>query len=147
MSIEERFWDKVEKTSDCWLWKGKKERNGYGRFKCKGKMQNAHRLSWLLSGKTIPDKYVIRHKCRNKHCVNPDHLETGTNAENSADMIRDGTSLRGSKNPSVKLNEEQVREIRARENEKGVDLAKEFGVTKSAISMIILRRSWNWLTD
>jgi hypothetical protein len=144
---EERFWNKVNKTSECWLWTACKHKDGYGTFKYEGTQQLAHRFSWLLSGNIIPEGLVIRHKCRNRHCVNPEHLETGTLAENNADMIRDGTSTRGIKHPSVKLTEEQVRQIRARATENQTELAKEFGVNPCTISHIILRRTWNWLPD
>ena len=143
--VEERFWDKIDMTDSCWLWNALKDKDGYGKFKYEGRMQKAHRVSWLLSGQTIPEGLLIRHKCRNRHCVNPEHLETGTLAENSADMIRDGTSTRGIKNPSAKLTEEQVRQIRARATENQRELAKEFGVIPQTISRIILRKRWNWL--
>ena len=110
-----------------------------------GRAVGAHKIAWLLTNHTIPDGHIIRHKCRNRHCVNPEHLETGTVAENNADKIRDGTSNRGIKNPSVKLTEEQVRQIRARIGENQRVLAEEYGVTQKTISHIILRTSWAWL--
>ena len=143
--MEDRFWDKVDKTETCWLWTGCKNSHGYGQIKVSGQMQHAHRVSWILSGNTIPEGHVIRHKCRSKNCVNPEHLETGTHAENMADMIRDGTSLRGVKNPKVKLTEEQVRQIRARAGETQRLLAEEYGVKPHTISQIINRTTWSWL--
>jgi len=143
--MEERFWDKVDKTETCWLWTARKNRGGYGQFRVNGQIHTAHRVSWILSGRTIPEGHVIRHKCRNKHCVNPDHLETGTQAENEADKIRDGTSNRGIKHPKAKLTEEQVRQIRASADETQKCLAEEFGVSQTAISLIIQRKNWSWL--
>ena len=145
--IEERFWSKVDKGGECWLWSASKNKDGYGQFRYEGTVQRAHRFSWLLSGQTIPEGNVLRHKCRNTHCVNPEHLETGTIAENNADRIRDGTSTRGTKSPTAKLTEDQVKQIRARATESRVELAKEFGVCHQLISNIILRKIWNWLTD
>ena len=144
--MEDRFWSKVDKTETCWLWTAHRS-NGYGQFGINGKMRKAHRVSWLLSNRSIPEGHVIRHKCRNKHCVNPEHLETGTQAENVADMIRDGTSTRGIKHPAVKLTEEQVHEIRARATESQILLAEEYGVSNRAISQIILRQTWAWLKE
>jgi DNA-binding transcriptional regulator YiaG len=140
--MEERFWSKVDKTESCWLWTAYRNPEGYGRFGVNGKIKKAHHVSWLLTNHTIPEGNVIRHKCRNKHCVNPEHLETGTVAENNADMIRDGTSLRGIKNPTAKLTEEQVRQIRARAAENQQVLAEEYGVCSETISKIILRKRW-----
>jgi hypothetical protein len=145
IEMEERFWSKVDKTETCWLWTGSKRKDGYGRFKVNGQMQLPHRVAWILSGKTIPEGHVIRHKCLNKNCVNPEHLETGTVAENNADKIRDGTTNRGIKNPKVKLTEEQVREIRVRVDETQTFLAEEYGVCDMTIWRIINRKRWAWL--
>ena len=87
----------------------------------------------------------MRHKCRNKHCVNPEHLETGTPAENIADRIRDGTSNRGIRSARAKLTEEQVRQIRERAGENQRGLAEEYGVNSRTISDIIHRKHWAWL--
>ena len=143
--MEERFWGYVDKTETCWLWTGSKRRHGYGQFNLNYSNRLAHQISWLLTNRTIPEGHVLRHKCRNKHCVNPEHLETGTQAENMADMIRDGTSNRGIKHPKAKLAEEQVRQIRVRAGENQRLLGEEFGVHQRTISSIILRKSWAWL--
>jgi hypothetical protein len=142
--MEDRFWSKVDKTETCWLWTGWKS-HGYGMFIVNGRRQLCHRVSWILSGKTIPEGHVIRHKCLNKNCVNPGHLETGTVAENNADMIRDGTSTRGIKHPSAKLTEEQVRQIRVRADKTQTLLAEEYGVSYQTIWNIIHRKKWAWL--
>jgi hypothetical protein len=138
---KERFWKRVEKTESCWLWTGCCV-NGYGQLRINRKIYLSHRVSWFLAGNTIPDGYIIRHKCRSKSCCNPEHLETGTHAENMADKIRDGTSTRGERSKTAKLTSAQVLEIRAREGERYVDLAEEFDVTKGTISNIIHRQAW-----
>ena len=139
---KKRFWDKVDKTDSCWLWTGSMNTYGYGQVKLNCKNYQAHRVSWFLIGSTIPEGHVIRHKCRDRKCVNPEHLETGTQAENMADMIRDGTSNIGEKNPCVKLTEAQVLEIRKRSTENQYRLAEEYGVARANISYIIHRRTW-----
>lgn len=90
-TVEERFFVKINKTDSCWLWEGHLDKGGYGHFSFNRKTIRAHRVSWLLAGNIIPDGHLIRHKCRNRHCVNPEHLETGTYKDNLNDMIRDGT--------------------------------------------------------
>ena len=140
--MDERFWSKVDKTESCWLWTASRNPDGYGQFQLNGRAVGAHKIAWLLTNHIIPDGHVIRHKCRNKHCVNPEHLETGTQAENMADKIRDGTSNRGIKHPKAKLTEEQVRQIRARAGESRTVLAEEYGVHIMTISHIILRKRW-----
>lgn len=89
--IDVRFWAKVEKSDCCWNWTGKPN-NGYGMIgDTSGKMIYAHRFSWELhNGSKVPSGLVVRHKCDNKMCVNPDHLEIGTQKDNIADMINRG---------------------------------------------------------
>jgi len=142
---EERFWSKVNKegAEGCWEWLGNKCK-GYGRYWYNGKDIQAHRYSWILHNGLIPEGLLVRHKCREK-CVNPEHLELGTNKDNANDKIRDGTSLRGIKNSHNKLIPEQVKEIRARATESQKDLAIEFGVNRTTINSIILRKAWAWL--
>jgi DNA-binding transcriptional regulator YiaG len=140
--MEKRFWGHVDKTEACWLWTASRSAYGHGQFGVNGKKRYAHQVSWLLTNHIIPEGHVIRHKCRNKHCVNPEHLETGTQAENMADKIRDGTSTKGIKHPKAKLTEEQVRQIRARVGEKQRVLAEEYGVSRETISLISSRKVW-----
>jgi HNH endonuclease len=89
-----RFWDKVNKTNNCWLWQGaltKKSRSGvggYGVFFLDGKTTYTHRFIYESFKGIIKKGYVIDHLCRDRGCVNPDHLEAVTTQEN----IKRGTS-------------------------------------------------------
>lgn len=80
----ERFEKYVEKTDSCWNWTGRVSVNGYGSssvsWRRLGKL--AHRTAYKIYVGTIPDGLQIDHLCRNRKCVNPDHLEPVTYIEN-----------------------------------------------------------------
>lgn len=78
-----RFWKKVNKTDTCWLWTGYIGPLGYGRFYMDSRTLQAHRASFILSGRQIPHGLDLDHLCRVRSCVRPDHLEPVTRGENS----------------------------------------------------------------
>ena len=144
---KERFWARVNKTDTCWLWTGCcAKKSGYGMLGLNQKMYFAHRVSWVLYDKIIPEGLEILHSCRSKNCVNPAHLSAGTHAQNMADMIRDGTLVNGENHPQAILTDEQVREIRARSTENRRILGEEYGVARNTISKIIHRKRWKHIT-
>ena len=76
---EERFWAKVDKTDDCWLWTANRTNAGYGHFWLDRRMVLAHRFAYELLIGPIPDGLTLDHLCRVRACVNPAHLEAVTN--------------------------------------------------------------------
>jgi len=81
----ERFFAKVEFTDTCWLWRACLDRYGYGKTAVK-----AHRWVYEFCVGPIPNHLQIDHLCRVRHCVNPDHLELVTSAENTKRGKRGG---------------------------------------------------------
>lgn len=76
---EVRFWRKVDKTGDCWIWtaalNGPDKAHGYGQAYFRGKVRGAHRIAYELTVGPIPEGMHLDHLCRNPRCVNPAHLE------------------------------------------------------------------------
>lgn len=71
-----------EPMSGCWLWIGSYDRNGYGRFWADGGHTQAHIISYEEENGPVPEGLELDHKCRVRCCVNPQHLEPVTHAEN-----------------------------------------------------------------
>jgi hypothetical protein len=87
-TTRERFEMKYipEPNSGCWLWTSTVSTRGYGLFKLDRRQQFAHRVAWSLANdREIPQGLVVRHRCDTPTCVNPDHLELGTHADNAKD--------------------------------------------------------------
>jgi HNH endonuclease len=101
-SLEERFWEKVDKRGpdECWEWTGGRFGPGYGalsRDRESGPAP-AHRLSYEFAYGPIHDGLHVLHRCDNPPCVNPAHLWAGTHDDNMADRHAKGRS-RGPGNP------------------------------------------------
>ncbi len=80
--------------SGCVVWQLTTTR-GAGQLKHQGRNWYAHRLMYAALHGEIPSGLVVRHRCDNRACINPNHLVLGTHADNMRDMVERGRSTRG----------------------------------------------------
>ncbi len=156
--LTDRFWSHVDKSGECWLWTAamRKEYGVFQTYNVYGpgrKMVPAHRMAYALTHGPITDGLVVCHNCPggdNPRCVRPDHLFLGTISDNTRDAIAKGqmvvryyprpagTTPRGEKHHWAKLTDAQAAEIQRRRlsGDRNIDLAREFGVSTGAVTMI-----------
>lgn len=85
--VADRFWPKVNKTEDCWLWTGAKWSRGYGSMLgASGKVEGAHVIAYKLLVGRIPTGMKVDHRCHVKLCVNPAHLRLATTKQNAENL-------------------------------------------------------------
>lgn len=159
-----RFWKKVDKSGNCWIWTGDRTSKGYGRISKDGVRIGTHRYSWLIHNGTIPKGLCVCHTCDNPPCVNPDHLWLGTNLENQQDMTKKGRRVinmvglhsfegrklqlenvsRGERHIRSKFTNNKIYEVRALwETGYTINgLARTYGVAVNTMNSILKRKTW-----
>jgi hypothetical protein len=154
-SREERFWKKVQKSEECWLWTGGlNSRSRWPGFRygllSTGSRENhrkelAHRVSWEIHNGPIPPGAFVCHRCDNPICVRPDHLFIGSAADNADDRDQKGRQRPG----KTRLTPYLVSEIRRRRanGEKVQVLADDYGISTGHVSNIANRRWWRNTSD
>lgn len=139
---KDRFWSQVDKSGDCWAWRGATDQHGYGHF-FDGKHWKAHRWSYAEhNGVSTLDGDVCHH-CDNPVCVRPSHLYMALHAVNMADMVTKGRSAGRERHSQAKLTESDVEEIKALLGTLvQQDIAELYGVDASTITSIKKGRTW-----
>ena len=137
-----------KQNTDCWLWHGCVQSNGYGRVSFRGKSGYAHRMSYQLCWGAIPKGLELDHLCRNRACINPWHLEPVTRSVNCLRGDVHWPVLPGESNGNSRLTALQVEEIRNRyrgfrghPNQR--ELGAEYGVSQVLVGKIVRGEMWN----
>jgi hypothetical protein len=147
----ESFWARVNKGTgdECWEWSGAVNSTGYGNVVWDGRCYTTHRVAaWLSDMVESPsrpthsrDKQHVLHKCDNRRCCNPNHFFLGSFTDNMKDAYNKKRKVqpKGEAHVNAKLTNEQAAEIRQRyaAGEYQVPLAKEYGVSQGAVSLIV----------
>jgi hypothetical protein len=135
-------------ATPCWVWTAYRDEKGYGRLMVDGKIVRAHRVAWSLRNGPVPEGLHVLHECDYRACVNPQHLHPGTDQQNNDEKVARGRQSHaghpGEKNPSAKLSIEQVRDAFSRRDggETQGAIAAHFGVSRSAIQLVLARKTW-----
>jgi len=133
----------VNSSDHHWIWKGTVN-NLYGHSSMKGNTTTTHRIAYMCSiERWLPSIDYVRHRCTEKLCCNPAHLEIGTPQQNADDKNRDGTMPKGEKHHNAKITQAIADAIRATLGQgTKAERATRFGVTRATISHIDNGSSW-----
>jgi hypothetical protein len=159
LAPQSRFLNKVERIPECgcWLWTaaaGKGSAIEYGAFRFNGRVELAHRASYMMFVGEIPEGHEVCHTCDVGLCVNPYHLFTSSHLGNMRDCAKKGravpSGMQGEGHTNSIFTEEQVLQIYREYHGGGVSqriLAARFGCSRGAIVEIGEGRNWAHLTQ
>lgn len=131
------FAKSVSENDGCTVWKGRINRNGYGRICFLGKQESVHRVIYSYKKGPIPNGMQVLHRCDVRCCINVDHLFLGTNDDNVADKVAKGRT-------ASKLKASDVLRIKLllSKGRLHAEIAKRFQVDQSTISRIGSGKRW-----
>ncbi len=139
-----RFWSKVQHTPTCWLWIAGTFKTGYGMFNAgrfadgKQDTRYAHRVAFQLLKGEIPGDREIMHGCDVRRCVNPNHLNLGTSADNVHDAVKKGRMYVEHPNAQT-FSRSIVHEAMNGPRGTIARLAREHGLSLQALYMAVMR--------
>ena len=123
----------------CWICTSHgRDRDGYSRLMINQKTTGVHRFVYARTHGSISNDVVVRHKCDNPTCINPDHMEIGIQSDN----VRD--SLKRNRHSLQKLTTNQVIEIK-KSDAGSKELSERYGVNQDQINRIKRGDRWGWI--
>jgi hypothetical protein len=141
--------------NECWEWQGCKNNTGYGSITISQKVYSAHRIVYALTYPYTIDfrapknkslKQFILHKCDNRLCCNPNHMELGNYNDNNKDAANKGRSNapKGANHAKAKLTQEQAEQVRLihKTGLTYVAIGKMFNIHANNISRIVKMRGY-----
>jgi hypothetical protein len=121
----------LDVETNCWMWEGAVDDQGYAQIKRGGRGGHGHRVVWEETHGPVPDGLELDHICKRRRCINPDHLEAVTHATNCQ------------RSSFAKLTPADVAVIRSLFEEKSDRIiGQRFGVSDTAIRNIRIGKSW-----
>ena len=130
----------------CWLWQGNLHESGHPRAWYGGKTVFAHRLAWRVFRGPIPRGRLLSQTCRNRRCINPDHLFLSTPRQVAA-RIRERGSWNGINSKITTADVRRIRRLYDRGKLNTEEIAARFGITSSNVIRIGRRQRWRHVKD
>ena len=125
------------------------EKNGYFSIRRNGIRQKLHRYIYRITVGEIPKDMVVRHKCDNRLCINPNHLEIGTQLDNIRDRVERNRSAKqnGTDNGMCSIDEETVLKVLFDNDGTQHEIADRYGISQIHVSQIKTGKRWRHVTE